>query len=269
MISYPCAKINIGLRIIRKRPDGYHELETCMVPVPWRDMLEIIESDRFSFQSSGLAIPGDADDNLCVKAYRLLQQDFDLPPVQIHLHKIIPMGAGLGGGSSDASAVLTGLNTLFALSLDPTQLEAYAARLGSDCPFFVQARPRLAHGTGTELLDTTLDVSGTFAVLVYPNAAVTTAEAYANVVPEPSEVPLQQQLETLPPTAWKGAVVNDFERSVFPQHPELEQIKAALYEAGAFYASLSGSGSTVYGLFEEAVTLPGSFDRYTVWSGVL
>lgn len=267
MIAFPCAKINLGLRLVRKRDDGYHELESCLVPVPWRDMLEIIKSDAFSFDTSGLPVPGKTKDNLCVLAYRLLQADFALPPVQMHLHKIIPMGAGLGGGSSDATATLTGLNELFSLSLDASALEAYAARLGSDCPFFVHHRAQMAYGTGTTLEDISLDLSGYHIVLVYPNVAVTTAEAYANVRPKPPDTDLKELLENYPIAEWKDRVVNDFERSVFPKHPELAEIKKALYRAGAVYASMSGSGSTVYGVFGEAVELPDAFGKYTVWRG--
>ena len=279
MITFPPAKINLGLRILRKRSDGYHDLESCLVPVGWRDILEVLEGGAFSFQTSGLPIPGDPspgdpnpgdpEQNLCVRAYRLLQQDFGLPPIQVHLHKIIPMGAGLGGGSADAAHMLLLLNELFSLSLEPSALEGYAARLGSDCPFFVRARPQMAYGTGTTLENITLDLSGQHAVLVYPNVAVATAAAYAQVIPRKPDTPLKELLTTLPPTEWKDRVVNDFEASVFPKYPELAAIKEELYEAGAYYTSLSGSGSTLYGLFENPPSLPASWEGYTVWEGVL
>ena len=269
MVYFPNAKINLGLRILRKRPDGYHDLETCLVPVPWRDMLEMIASDTFSFQSSGLPIPGNTSDNLCVRAYHLLRSDFELPPVQMHLHKIIPMGAGLGGGSADAVAVLIGLNEQFGLTLDTAQLEGYAVQLGSDCPFFVQNRVRMAYETGTTLEDIDLDLSGYHLVLVYPNVAVSTAEAYANVRPALPNTSLKETLESQPLATWKDWVVNDFEASVFPQYPKLSDIKSALYQAGAVYASMSGSGSALYGLFNEAVELPQSLDEYPVWQGAL
>ena len=268
MILFPPAKINLGLQVLRKRADGFHDLETGLLPVPWRDALEVIESDNFSFQTSGLPIPGDAESNLCVRAYRLLQQDFDLPPVAVHLHKIIPMGAGLGGGSSDAASMLMLLNDLFELSLTTTALQAYAARLGSDCPFFIDPRPRMASGTGTTLEDISLDLSGRHLVLVYPNVAVTTAEAYARVVPHQPASDLLDLL-TQPLENWKDGVVNDFEVSVFQQHPVLADIKAQLYGAGAVYASLSGSGSALYGLFETPVALPEAWSAYTVWEGEL
>ena len=269
MIVFPNAKINLGLRIVRKRADGYHDLETCLVPVGWQDMLEVIEGDAFSFQTSGLPIPGKAEDNLCVRAYRLLQQQFSLPPVQVHLHKLIPMGAGLGGGSADASFMLTMLNELFGLSLDTAALENYAARLGSDCPFFIQNQPRMAYGTGTTLEDVAINLSGKHIVLVYPNIAVTTAEAYADILPQAPDSSLKELLETLPTTDWKDQVINDFEKSLFLKYPVLADIKEELYQTGAFYASMSGSGSALYGLFERPIQLPTSLDAYTVWRGEL
>ena len=269
MVTFPPAKINLGLRILRKRPDGYHDLESCLVPVGWRDLLEVMEADVFSFQASGLPIPGDAQHNLCIRAYQLLQRDFSVPPVQVYLHKIIPMGAGLGGGSSDAAHTLMLLNDLFELSLDAAALENYAAQLGSDCPFFIQNQLRMAYGTGTTLEDITLALSGKQAVLVYPTIAITTAEAYANVHPQERDTSLKEQLETLPMADWKNHIGNDFEESVFRKHPTLATIKEELYAAGAIYASLSGSGSTVYGLFEESIAPPASWEAYTVWQGVL
>ena len=269
MIVFPPAKINLGLRLLRKRPDGYHDLESCLLPVGWHDALEVMEDDAFSFQTTGLLIPGDDEDNLCVKAYQLLQQDFTLPPVQVHLHKAIPMGAGLGGGSSDAAHMLILLNKLFDLSLATLDLEGYASQLGSDCPFFIRARPQMVSGTGTTLEDTPLNLSGKHLVLVYPNVAVTTAEAYARVRPQERDSSLKESLETLPLTHWRDHIGNDFEESVFQQHPVLADIKQELYDRGALYASMSGSGSTLYGLFDEPPSLPASWNKYTVWEGKL
>ena len=269
MVVFPPAKINLGLRILRKRADGYHDLESCLVPTGWRDVLEVIESDAFSFQASGHPIAGKVEENLCVKAYRLLQGDFALPPVHIYLHKIIPMGAGLGGGSADASFVLRVLNELFSLSLTIPQLAAYAAQLGSDCPFFVQDRPRMAYDTGTTLEDITLALSGKYLVLVYPNVSVSTADAYGSVVPQESDASLKEMLEINTPHDWKNRVVNDFEQSVFQKYPVLASVKEALYQAGAFYASMSGSGSALYGLYEQPITLPAPWKKYSVWQGPL
>lgn len=269
MVVFPNAKINLGLHILRKRTDGYHDIETCFVPIPLRDALEIMEGDEFRFNASGLGIPGREQDNLCVKAYHLLQAEFDLPPVLIHLHKIIPMGGGLGGGSSDASSMLRSLNELFQLSLDDEQLEAYASRLGSDCPFFIRNQVVLASGTGNQFQPVKLKLEGTYVVLVFPQIMVPTAEAYAGVEPKMPEVPLKEILEGTPLEQWKSRLVNDFERSVFGQYPELSQIKKQLYESGAWYASMSGSGSTIYGLFDhrpDVSTLSGS---YKIWQGQL
>ena len=276
MVVFPNAKINLGLHIVSKRDDGYHNLETCFVPIPLRDILEVIkgDSDTFQFSTSGLAIAGKDQDNLCIQAYQLLKADFNLPPVQMHLHKIIPMGGGLGGGSSDASFVLRSLNELFALSLDNSQLEKYASQLGSDCPFFIRNHPVLATGTGNRFQELSLDLSGKHIVLVFPDIAVTTADAYAQAVPREmstknQSASLAETLKTQDPKQWKGELVNDFEHSVFAQHPSLREIKNQLYNAGAFYASMSGSGSTLYGLFDQEPDADDLKNSYRTWKSVL
>ena len=265
MVVFPNAKINLGLRIVRKREDGYHDLETCFVPIPLRDILEIVEGEAFHFETSGLAISGSAEDNLCTKAYHLLQQAFDLPPVKMHLHKIIPMGAGLGGGSADASFVLRCLNKIFDLKLSDNKLEDYASQLGSDCPFFIRNQPVLASGTGNQFQPLNLNLSGKFIGLVFPDISVSTAEAYAKVQPQLPEASLRTLLEDTDSAEWKDSLINDFEPSVFAQHPKLQQIKDKLYEAGAFYASMSGSGSTLYGLFHQEPDLTLLEKTYSVW----
>lgn len=269
MVVFPNAKINLGLRIVRKREDGYHDLETCFLPIPLRDILEVIQGDTFRFETSGLAIPGSSEENLCVRAYQLLQEAFDLPPVQMHLHKIIPMGGGLGGGSADASFVLRCLNELFELSLDDDQLEKYASQLGSDCPFFIRNQPVIATGTGNQFQSLSLDLSGKFVGLVFPDISVSTAEAYAKVQPQLPGNSLETLLETTPSDEWKDSLVNDFESSVFAQYPKLQQIKEKLYEAGAFYASMSGSGSTLYGLFHQYPDLTLLEETYPTWKSPL
>jgi 4-diphosphocytidyl-2-C-methyl-D-erythritol kinase len=248
MIFFPPAKINLGLKVLHKRADGYHELDTCMVPVPLHDILEILPAKEFSFHQTGLSFEGANTDNLCIRAYQLLAGDYELPSVYIHLRKIIPMGAGLGGGSSDAAWVLKGLNTLFELGLTNQQLEAYAARLGSDCPFFIADAPQLAGGRGEELRPCEIDLSGYFIKLVNPGLHVSTAEAYSGVHYSESDPSLESIL-TQPIEAWKGSVINDFERSVCIRYPEIEQIKEQLYSEGAVFALMSGSGSTVYGIY--------------------
>lgn len=280
MLTFPNGKINIGLAITEKRSDGFHNLQSCFYPVGWTDILEIIpsernatraeatQSERATFSSSGLPIPGDPSSNLCVRAYQLLQESFDLPPVQIHLHKIVPIGAGLGGGSADAAFALTLLNDQFGLALSLTQLEEYARRLGSDCAFFIQNKPRYCVEKGDVFEPIDLDLSGYYALLVYPNLAISTAEAYAGVRPCQPQTSLSEQLQQ-PMDQWRTTVHNDFEDSLFPKYPILGEIKGQLYEAGAIYASMSGSGSTVYGIFNAPPVVPGQFSAYSLWQGKL
>lgn len=261
MVVFPNAKINLGLNIIKKRKDGYHDIASCFVPVPYYDVLEIIESRKSDFTSSGLSIPDKPEKNLCVKAYRMLKKDFGLPEVNIYLHKLIPVGGGLGGGSSDASYTLKCLNTLFELFLDDSILEDYAARLGSDCPFFIRNKPVMAYGTGNEFEGISLDLTGKYIVLVTPPVHVSTAEAYAGVTPVMPGSDLKEVLEQAPAAQWKELINNDFEGSVIQKYPQLARIKAELYEAGAFYASMSGSGSTLYGLFDVEPDINQLFDQ--------
>ncbi|MCE2711147.1 MAG: 4-(cytidine 5'-diphospho)-2-C-methyl-D-erythritol kinase [Cryomorphaceae bacterium] len=250
MIFFPPAKINLGLKVRYKREDGYHELDTCMVPIPLYDVLEILPSVSFSFRQTGLTFDGADQYNLCIKAYQLLSEEFDLPPVYMHLRKIIPMGAGLGGGSSDAAWTLIGLNKLFNLNIHPVKLEQYASILGSDCPFFIQDTIQLAEGRGEVLTPFDLSFSGKYIKIVNPGIHIGTAEAYASVNLTPSG-PSPKELLNSPVYEWKRTVTNDFEPGTFRKYPEIEKIKQQLYDEGAFFALMSGSGSTVYGLFED------------------
>ncbi|GAB4015141.1 4-(cytidine 5'-diphospho)-2-C-methyl-D-erythritol kinase [Spirosoma koreense] len=268
MITFPNCKINLGLRITEKRSDGYHNLQSCFYPVGWSDVLEAIPATEFSFSSSGLTIPGDSTANLCVRAYKLLKADFDLPPVELHLHKLVPIGAGLGGGSADAAFTLKLLNNQFSLGINTPQLEDYARQLGSDCAFFIQNRPLYCFEKGDVFSDISVDLSGYSVVLVYPNLAISTAEAYAAVRPGLPEIPLDQQLQ-LSPDTWRTTIHNDFEDSLFPKYPILPQIKQQLYSLGAVYASMSGSGSTVYGIFDAPISTLNQFSNYSVWQGKL
>lgn len=257
MITFPNAKINLGLNIVRKRPDGYHDLETVFYPVPIEDALEVTprkeaESRKCRLRQSGMAIAGNADDNLVVKAYRLLDADFGLPPVDVHLYKHIPSGAGLGGGSADAAFMLKMLNELFALGLTVEQLEAYATRLGADCAFFIGNRPTYAEGIGNVFTPIPLSLEGYWIGIVKPDIFVSTREAFARVVPRQPEVSLQDVVAR-PVETWRELMANDFEASVFPQYPAIADIKQELYRLGAVYASMSGSGSAVYGLFKSPV----------------
>jgi len=248
MISFPNAKINIGLNVVEKRLDGYHNLETVFYPVKLRDALEIVKSDKTGFSASGITIDGDPELNLVMKAYRLLQKDFELSTVKIHLHKVIPFGAGLGGGSADAAFALKMLNDMFGLGLSTEKLEIYASKLGADCPFFIQNKPIFAHGIGDQFREIQLDLSGYEIVIVKPPLSVSTAEAYRNIQPKKADFDLKRITE-LSIEEWKEVVKNDFEASVFPGYPEIKVIKQKLYDAGAVYASMSGSGSAVFGIF--------------------
>ena len=268
MIFFPHCKINLGLNVVSKRPDGFHNIKTCFYPVPRTDVLEIIPAPEFSFSQSGINVPGGQEENLCVRAYRLLKKDFGIGNVKIHLHKVIPIGAGLGGGSSDAAFALRLLHTIFELGLPSSRLENYARQLGSDCSFFMEDAPKIGTGRGEILSPAAVSLKGLHLVLVKPNVHVSTAEAYAGVVPYTTAQPLEQTLH-LPLAEWKGRLNNDFEQSIFTKYPLIGQLKEKMYSLGATYASMSGSGSCVFGLFERHVALENNFPGYDYWSGEL
>lgn len=288
MVVFPNCKINLGLHITRKRDDGYHDLETVFYPVPLRDVLEILKSESgkparlltepanplaeparppagqqpeqgsrmtefisggVHFHMSGLVVNGKPEDNLCIKAYNLLKIDFpQLSAIEMYLHKAIPMGAGLGGGSADGAFTLQLLNEKFQLNLSREQLLDYALRLGSDCPFFIINKPCYATGRGELLQTVPVDLSGFSFLLVHPGVHINTGWAFSQLTPAPSPLPLQEIIQQ-PVTAWSSALSNDFEAPVFRHHPALKAIKEKLYEAGAVYASMSGSGSCFYGIY--------------------
>jgi 4-diphosphocytidyl-2-C-methyl-D-erythritol kinase len=248
MISFPNAKINIGLYITGKRPDGFHDLETVFFPIGWSDALEFAYSGEEQFGTSGISVSGAAEDNLVMKAYSLLKKDFDLPALKIHLHKQIPFGAGLGGGSADAAFMLRMLNQSFKLGLSSEQLQQYAAKLGSDCPFFIVNKPVFATGRGEIMNEISPNLKGLSLVLVKPSVEVSTASAFRNIIPQKPAISLSEQIQ-LPVSDWKSHIFNQFEMSVFKQYPEIEVVKNQLYDLGALYASMSGSGSCVFGLF--------------------
>lgn len=248
MLSFPNCKINLGLYVTEKRNDGFHNLLTCFFPVPWTDVLEIVPATTFEFVQTGLAVAGNWEDNLCVKAYRLLQKDYELPPTKIHLHKIIPMGAGLGGGSSDAAFVLRALNDQFGLGASSQFLESAASRLGSDCAFFVRNNPVIANGRGEVMVETEVKLQGSYLLIVYPQVHVSTADAFGGVKPKPFEKDFSQILSDR--ATWKNELHNQFEDTIFPKYPLLSEIKAQLYAQGAWYAAMSGSGSALFGLFD-------------------
>ena len=275
MILYPNVKINLGLKVLRKRPDGYHDLETLFVPYPGiADCLEIITGDDFSRTLAGLneryssltqaisddgklmitlarreGVDWDPLKDLTAKAYFLLAEDFDLPPMKIYLEKLSPVGAGLGGGSSDAAFALRMMATLANLDLTDEQLASYAARLGSDCAFFVYNTPMFGTGRGEILEPFPLDLKGYRLEVVIPEGiAVSTADAYRGIVPCESGTPLREILNR-PVSSWKDTLENDFEKTVFAKYPALAAVKAGLYEKGALYAAMSGSGSACFGIF--------------------
>ena len=255
MILYPNCKINLGLNVVAKRQDGYHDLETIFVPVPLCDILEMEPSDAFSFSQDGIALDNAPEDNLCVKAYRLMQSRFpDMPAVRMRLEKHIPFGAGLGGGSSDAAFVMRGLRTLFSLPVEDDELAALSARIGADCPFFIYNRPAFATGIGDQLQPIDLDLGQYLFVLVKPDDYVSTREAYSGIVPTPSQVDLREAI-LRPIAEWKSLIRNDFERSVFPLHPTIAQAKEKLYAMGALYASMTGSGAALFALFPKETAI--------------
>lgn len=259
MITFPNIKINLGLSITEKRPDGYHNLETVFYPVALEDALEIRTNpeaqQKFTLHQHGMEIAGNPENNLVVKAYLLLDKEFHLPPVEIHLYKHIPSGAGLGGGSSDTAFMLKLLNEHYNLQLSDKQLEDYAATLGADCAFFIKNTPTYAEGIGNIFSPIELSLKGYRIMIVKPDVFVSTREAFANIRPHRPEYPVREVIRR-PVAEWKDTLINDFEASVFPQYPVIGEIKEELYHQGAIYASMSGSGSSVFGLFAADTTLP-------------
>ncbi len=266
MIVFPNCKINLGLNIISKRNDGYHDIETIFYPVALNDILEVIPApdEIFEFHFSGLFIPGEADKNLCFRAYQLLQAEFKLPAVKMHLHKVIPMGAGLGGGSSDGAFTLKLLNDLFNIGLNKEQLENYARMLGSDCAFFIENQPCFAYEKGDQFIHIPVDLSGLTLVMVNPDVHVNTADAYNAITPAMPDQSIKD-LILMPVSQWKDNLVNDFEKPVFEKYPVIREIKSSLSKMGAIYTAMSGSGSTVYSLFKEIPALENQFSEYFVW----
>ncbi|MBP6286235.1 MAG: 4-(cytidine 5'-diphospho)-2-C-methyl-D-erythritol kinase [Ferruginibacter sp.] len=255
MIVFPNCKINLGLNILRKREDGFHDLETVFYPIPFTDALEAIADPagnmETSFTASGLQVEGAAGDNLCVKAYQLLKKDLPrLPPVKVHLHKAIPMGAGLGGGSADAAFMLKLLNEKFKLNLSTSELLHYALRLGSDCPFFIINKPCFAAGRGERLEEIALDLSAYKIVLVNPGIHINTGWAFSQITPSLPQRSIREMISQ-PVATWENDLKNDFEEAVFAAHPAVRSVKEDLYRQGALYASMSGSGSTVFGIFNK------------------
>lgn len=263
MIVFPNCKINLGLHILKKRSDGFHDIDTIFYPIALQDGLEIIKSSSLSnnieFSSSGLQIDGKPSDNICIKAYHLLKKDFpQLPSIKIHLHKTIPMGAGLGGGSADGAFILVLLNTTFNLGINESKLIDYALLLGSDCPFFIKNLPCYATGRGEVLEIIDLDLSAYKFVIVNPGIHINTAWAFSQITPS-QNLPSLKETFKQPVEEWKGFLQNDFEQAVSFHYPQIKETKNILYQQGAVYASLTGSGSTVFGIFKKDAAISLSF----------
>lgn len=263
MICFPHAKINLGLHVLGKRADGYHNLETCFFPVlGLTDVLEMVEAEAFQFSTSGLEVDVQQDNNLVVRAFRQLQQHFSLPNVHIHLHKVIPMGAGLGGGSSDATFVIRLCNQLFKLNLPVIEIRKLAAQLGSDCAFFAGDEPMLASGKGEILEALYQELPPLELLIISPGVHVSTADAYAGLTDFREGIEWEQALQQ-PVTEWKNLLFNSFESTVFGKYPVIGEAKNWLYSHGAQFALMSGSGATVFGIFEAGKELPPLPDHLT------
>jgi len=258
MVCFPNAKINLGLHITEKRSDGFHNIETVFYPIQWKDALEVIENSSWKLNESrcnltcyGIEIAGDLQQNLIVKSYHLLAEKYDIPPVNVHLFKNIPMGAGLGGGSSDAAFFIVKLNELFNLKIDENELLTIASSLGSDCSFFIKNKAMYAYEKGNRFKDCVVDLSNYSILTIFPKIHSNTQLAYSRIIPQKPKTELQKVIHEISIENWRENLVNDFETSVFYHYPEIKKLKDELYDYGAIYASLSGSGSSVYGIFEK------------------
>jgi len=260
MLCFPNAKINLGLNVVSKRPDGYHNLETIFYPIAIKDALEVVPAagEKGIFKQSGILLDGNPEQNLVIKAYLLMKKAYSIPPIDIYLRKNIPFGAGLGGGSADAAFMLKLLNNIYELNISEDKLEELASQLGSDCPFFIRNNPVFATGTGNIFTPVNLSLKGYYIILVKPDIHVSTKEAYSMIKPQQPELSLMEIIKN-PVETWKANMLNDFERSVFAQYPAISNIKEKLYEYGAIYASMSGSGSSVFGIFREETDLSKEF----------
>lgn len=272
MLVFPNAKVNLGLTIVNKREDGFHNIETVFYPINFlNDALEIIVAEGygdFSMSFSGDNIPGESSDNICKKAYELISQQYHLRSIKVHLHKHIPIGAGLGGGSSDGAFFIKTLNELLELNLSFGELHFFAKQLGSDCSFFINNKPSFAIGKGDEMELLKLDLRGKYLMLVYPKIFISTPLAYSGTKPSGKSANLEENI-FLPLPQWKDSIVNDFEASIFEKFPQLKEIKSTFYSNGAVYASMSGSGSSMFGIFENEPVNFFSEQDYFVSIGLL
>lgn len=271
MISFPNCKINLGLNIVKKRDDGFHDILTAFYPVGLSDILEIIPAadGKFEFNECGNPVDCKMEGNLVVKSYRLMKERFNIPPVKIYLYKLIPSGAGLGGGSSDAAFTIRMINEMFQIGLNQYEMMSLAGTLGSDCPFFIRNNPVIARGRGDVFSDSFLNLKGLYAVIIHPGIKISTADAYSHSIPSGEEGFLEK-IFSEDSANWKYKLVNDFEQFAFLHFPGLREIKENLYYSGAFYASMTGSGSAIYGLFKTKPSLDAFLPQnYFIWTGVL
>ena len=266
MICFSNAKINLGLHVVEKRKDGYHNIETCFYPIPLHDALEVVPASEFSFTQVGLFHDSSPSDNLVMKALNLYKQQYNVPPLSVYLKKVIPLGAGLGGGSADAAFMLKLLNAFTSQNLHDDELEKMAGEIGADCPFFIQNKPTIASGIGNIFDSIELSLKGYTLCIIKPDFLVSTKDAYASVKPAKPTVALQEILQR-PVTEWKNTLINDFEPSIFQKYPIISEIKTFLYTHEAVYAAMSGSGSAVFGLFEKDVNL--TYPDCYIWKGIL
>ena len=253
MILFPNAKINLGLHVLEKRADGYHDIESLIYPLPFYDVLEILPSESFRIVVYGARIP--ENKNLITKTWEAIQARFDIPPVEVHLLKNIPPASGLGGGSSDAAFFVQAMNRMFSLNLSATEMKKTVSGIGSDCPFFIENHPALVTGKGDSISPVNFSLFGYYVALVLPGITIASREAYENMKPFKNRKPLGEVIR-YPMEKWKDHLVNDLEKYAFTRHPELEKIKTTLYNAGAVYASLTGSGSAVFGIFNSPDEIP-------------
>jgi len=274
MVTFPRAKINIGLRITGKRQDGFHNLETLFFPLPLCDALEFVVSgnqdDGDILTVTGLETGGNPEDNLVMKAVRRLRENFSFPYLKMHLHKAIPAGAGLGGGSSDAAFILKGINRCYGLKLDNNQLRSISLELGSDCPFFIDSIPAFAGGRG-EILESTDKqlLHNYYIILLNPGININTRESYQNCRPGIPIQSLSRIIENNAPEKWKDLIINDFENYAFERFPIIKDMKEELYRSGAIFSLMSGSGSSVYAIFRNRHVIPEKLKGYVIWQGYL
>jgi 4-diphosphocytidyl-2-C-methyl-D-erythritol kinase len=272
MIVFPKAKINLGLRIIRKRNDGYHDIETLFYPVGLGDALEFVIQNNPQYKDqltvTGIDTGGDPEDNLVIKTIKMLRESYSFPYLKVHLHKVIPLGAGLGGGSSDAAFLLKGINRHYRLSIDAGKLKEIALELGSDCPFFINCIPSFASGRGEELQPVSSFLKGYHITLLNPGVGINTREAYLNCRPEIPSTSLLKLTERSV-DEWKGLIINDFEEYAFNKYPQIGHMRDELYNSGALFSSMSGSGSTVYGIFSGKPRISDRLKDFVIWEEIL